>query len=315
MRNPYRAPEASGRFFTAKSNTEEVEKSWHDLTPDQIILKFAPMVRYVAGRIAMKLPQSVDLDDLYQTGILGLIDAVGKFDPDRGIKFQTYAEFRVRGAILDELRAMDWVPRAVRQSAGQIDNAYQSLEGQLGRPATDKEVAQHLNISMDEFHTQLDAVRMISVVSFEDLRSGMEDEDRDILEVLADPTIEDPLEALGLDRVRNVLSQAINELPEKERLVITLYYFEELTMSEIGAVMNLTESRISQLHSKAAARMRARLNRHLTIKTTEARRINEDRIKSTPYGNISVPSQTTSPALSSGGVHGPRRSTSIRKTS
>lgn len=250
----------------------EVEKNWEHLTQDQIILHFAPMVRYVASRVAMKLPQSVDVDDLYQAGILGLIDAAGKFDPKRGIKFQTYAEFRVRGSILDELRAMDWVPRTVRQSANQIESAYKTLEGQTGQPVEDKDVAAHLNMNLDEFHVHLDNVRAISIVSFDDIRPSKDSDERDILEVLADPTVEDPMEALGLGQIRVALSQAIASLPDKERLVVTLYYFEELTMSEIGAVLNLTESRISQLHSKAALRMRARLKRDMTTKQTQARK-------------------------------------------
>ncbi|MBF0624850.1 MAG: FliA/WhiG family RNA polymerase sigma factor [Magnetococcales bacterium] len=239
----------------------QTDTEWGRMTREEIILKYSPTVKYVAGRISMKLPHSVDVDDLYQVGILGLMDAINKFDPDRGIKFQTYAEFRIRGAILDELRSMDWVPRAVRQAASQIQDAYLKLEARLGRPAEDREVADHLGISLEEFYEQLDSVRSISVVSFEDLRPNMEDDDWDVLEILADPDLEDPLEALGLQEMRQALSEAVGGLPEKERLVITLYYFEELTMSEIGAVLGLTESRISQLHSKAALRMRARIRR------------------------------------------------------
>ncbi|MBF0423928.1 MAG: FliA/WhiG family RNA polymerase sigma factor, partial [Magnetococcales bacterium] len=222
---------------------------------------YAPMVKYVASRISMKLPQSVDIDDLIQVGILGLIDAVAKFDPNRGIKFQTYAEFRVRGAILDELRAMDWVPRAVRQVSGHIQSVYQQLEGELGRPAEDEEVAQRLQITLKEFYEQLDSVRGISILSFEDIKPSLEEDEWDILEVLADPDVEDPLDAIGLQEVRLAMSEAIASLPEKERLVLTLYYYEELTMCEIGEVLGLTESRISQLHSKAALRMRAKMRR------------------------------------------------------
>ncbi|MBF0187825.1 MAG: FliA/WhiG family RNA polymerase sigma factor [Magnetococcales bacterium] len=236
---------------------------WNSLSREEIILKYSPMVKYVSGRMAMKLPHSVDVDDLYQVGILGLIDAATKFDPDRGIKFQTYAEFRVRGAILDELRAMDWVPRQVRQVATQIQDVYQELEAKLERPVEDAEVADHLGITLEEFYEQLDNVRSISIVSFDDIRPSTDNEEWDILEVLADPSVEDPLEVIGLQQLRQALSEAVTGLPEKERLVVTLYYFEELTMSEIGAVLGLTESRISQLHSKAALRMRARIKRVL----------------------------------------------------
>lgn len=241
---------------------ENVE-SWEGMTRDDVIIKYAPMVKYVASRISMKLPQSVDIDDLIQVGVLGLIDAVAKFDPNRGIKFQTYAEFRVRGAILDELRAMDWVPRAVRQVSGHIQSVYQQLEGELGRPAEDEEVAGRLQITLNEFYEQLDSVRGISILSFEDIRPSLEEEEWDILEVLADPDVEDPLESIGLQEMRLAMSEAIDSLPEKERLVLTLYYYEELTMCEIGEVLGLTESRISQLHSKAALRMRAKMRRVL----------------------------------------------------
>lgn len=245
------------------THIESGEPSWEELTPEQAVLRYAPLVKYVANRLSLRLPASVDLDDLFQVGVLGLIDAVSKFEPERGFKFQTYAEFRIRGAMLDELRSMDWVPRAVRQTATQIENAYLALETKLGRPARDEEAAQHMGISLEQFLALVDEARGVSVVSFDDLRPSLEDDDRDIFEVLADPTVEDPLESIGLKEVRQSLGAAIDALPEKERLVISLYYFEDLTMSEIGEVMGLTESRISQLHSKAALRMRARIRRLL----------------------------------------------------
>lgn len=238
---------------------KEIADAWHGMTRDELILKYAPMVKYIASRIATKLPQSVDMDDLIQVGILGLIDAVSKFDPQRGIKFQTYADFRIRGAILDELRAVDWVPRAVRQVAAQIQEIYFQLEGKLGRPADDADVAKQMGIPLTEFYQHLDAVRGVSILSFDDLRPSLEDDEWDAMDLMADPNLVDPVEAIGLQELRLAISQAIQDLPEKERLVITLYYFEELTMSEIGEVLGLTESRISQLHSKAALRMRGRI--------------------------------------------------------
>ncbi|MBF0295488.1 MAG: FliA/WhiG family RNA polymerase sigma factor [Magnetococcales bacterium] len=236
---------------------------WEGMTRDEVILKYAPIVKYVANRISMKLPQSVEIDDLIQVGILGLMDAIAKFDPHRGIKFQTYAEFRVRGAILDELRSMDWVPRAVRQTASQIQDAYLMLEGVHGKAVEDEEVASHLGMTLNEFYRNLDAVRGISILSFDDLRPSIDEEEWDVLEILADPDTVDPVDSIGLSQLRLSLSEAITALPEKERLVVSLYYFEELTMSEIGEVLGLTESRISQLHSKAAMRMRAKMRRVL----------------------------------------------------
>lgn len=247
----------------AEHTIERLEERWRSLRKEEIILKYAPTVKYVVSRMTLRLPPTIDQEDLYQSGILGLIDAVDKFDPTRGIKFNTYAEFRVRGAVLDELRAMDWVPRTIRQTANQLENAFHALEASLGRPADDAEVAIHLGISLEEYYEQLDQVRTISIVSFDDLRPAVEDDERDVLEMLADPTVEDPVEAIGLKEVRRALAAAIDTLPEKERLVVALYYYEELTMAEIGAVLGVTESRISQLHSKAALRMRARMRKVL----------------------------------------------------
>ncbi|MBF0160836.1 MAG: FliA/WhiG family RNA polymerase sigma factor [Magnetococcales bacterium] len=248
---------------SVQDKNKEISDAWNGMTRDELILKYAPMVKYIASRIATRLPQSVDMDDLVQVGILGLIDAVSKFDPQRGIKFQTYADFRIRGAILDELRAVDWVPRAVRQVAAQIQDIYLQLEGSLGRPADDADVAMRMGIPLSEFYQHLDAVRGISILSFDDLRPSLDDEEWDAMDLMADPNWVDPVESIGLQQLRLAISQAIQDLPEKERLVITLYYFEELTMSEIGEVLGLTESRISQLHSKAALRMRGRI-RHFS---------------------------------------------------
>jgi RNA polymerase sigma factor for flagellar operon FliA len=254
-------PNKGGSLMTQPQpdKSKEIADAWSDMSRDELILKYAPMVKYIASRIATRLPQSVDMDDLVQVGILGLIDAVSKFDPQRGIKFQTYADFRIRGAIMDELRAVDWVPRAVRQAATQIQETFFLLEGELGHPADDADVASHLGISLNEFYQHLDAVRGIAILSFDDLRPSLEDEEWDAMDLMADPNWIDPSESIGLQELRLAISQAIRDLPEKERLVITLYYFEELTMNEIGEVLGLTESRISQLHSKAALRMRGRI--------------------------------------------------------
>lgn len=239
-------------------------EAWGQHTREEIVLHHAPLVKYIAGRLAMKLPASVDQDDLFQAGILGLIDAITKFEPERGLKFRTYAEFRIRGAMLDELRAMDWVPRAVRQLSTQLEDAMHTLEQQFGRPAEDVEIAKHLGMTLEDYFEQLEESRNISILSFEDLHTiDDENNERDLLEILADPNVEDPIETIGLHEMRFALANAINVLPAKEKLVITLYYYEELTMGEIGVVMGLTESRISQLHSKAALRMRARMRRFL----------------------------------------------------
>ncbi len=218
------------------------------------------MIRYVAGRIAMRLPAHVSLDDLMSAGVMGLIDAVDKFDPAQKVKFKTYAEFRIRGAILDELRAMDWVPRSVRRKSSKLEAVYTKLQNRLGRPATDEEVAEEMGISLAEFMRLLDEVKGVSLLSLDDPDSPLGQlESEQIKEALGRTDLEDPLALLGLAELQRQVAQAIIGLPEKEKLVVSLYYYDELTMREIGEVLGYTESRISQMHTKAIFRLRARL--------------------------------------------------------
>lgn len=223
------------------------------------------MIRYVAGRIAMRLPAHVSLDDLISAGVIGLIDAVDKFDPDKKVQFKTYAEFRVRGAILDELRSMDWVPRSVRRKSTQLENAYNKLQNQLGRPASDEEVAEALGIDMDALFRLLDEVKGVNLLSLDDQDNPLNQLDADqVMEALGRADREDPLALLGLAELQSQVAEAIAGLPEKEKLVVSLYYYDELTMREIGEVLGYTESRISQMHTKAILRLRARLRTVLT---------------------------------------------------
>lgn len=227
---------------------------------EALILEHTPMIRYVAGRIAMRLPSHVPLEDLSSAGVLGLIDAVDKYDPSLNVKFKTYAEFRIRGAILDELRAMDWVPRSVRKKSSRLEDTYHKLQNQLGRAASDEEVAQALGVSLDEFFTLLDEVKGVSLLSLDDQQSPLGQLDSEqVLDALGREDTEDPLSQLGLAELRRQVAQAIEGLPEKEKLVVSLYYYDELTMREIGEVLGYTESRISQMHTKAILRLRARL--------------------------------------------------------
>jgi RNA polymerase sigma factor for flagellar operon FliA len=224
------------------------------------VMEHLPLVKYVSGRIASRLPSHVELDDLVNAGIIGLMDAIDKFDPSRKIKFKTYAEFRIKGAILDELRALDWMPRSTRQKATRLEKAYSELEQQLGRPAGDAEIVEHMKIGFDEFHALLVEARGISLISIEELRSeGDESLERNLLECLSDPERLSPAEVVDLDQVYQIVAEAIDRLPEKERLVVSLYYYDELTMKEIGEIMKVTESRISQIHTKAILRLRGRL--------------------------------------------------------
>ena len=227
---------------------------------EAVIKEYAPMVKYVANRIAMRLPPHVEVDDLVSVGVLGLIDAIDKYDSTRGAKFKTYAEFRVRGAILDELRSMDWVPRSVRQKASSMDGVVQKLQNKLGRRPEDDEIAEEMGISLDELFTTLNETKSMPILSLEDLGIAKESgEQQSLLDCLAGKNDADPQTHLRLVELKEIISKTIDTLPEKERLMISLYYYEELTMKEIGEVLGITESRVSQIHSKAIFRLRNKL--------------------------------------------------------
>jgi RNA polymerase sigma factor for flagellar operon FliA len=228
---------------------------------DELILNYSPLVKYVAGRLASSLPQTVDTADLISYGIFGLIDAIEKFDLSRAIKFETYAISRIKGAIIDELRAMDWVPRSVRSRAREIEKAYVELENQLRRVPGDQEVADHMGISLKEFQDILAKLSYTSVVSFEELWVGGErDESQNAIGSIRDDSAEDPVTIFESAEIKDILAGAIDKLPERERTVIALYYYEGLTLKEIGSVLGVTESRVSQLHTKAVLRLRAKLH-------------------------------------------------------
>ena len=227
---------------------------------EAVIMEYAPMIKYVASRIALRLPPHIEVDDLISVGVLGLMDAIGKYDPNRGAKFKTYAEFRVRGAILDELRSMDWVPRSVRQKATSVDAVVQKLQAKLGRPPSDEEVAKEMGVSLDEFFRTLNQTQNIPILSLEDLGIAKESgEQKSLLDCLAGKSDADPQTQLRLNELKEIIAKAIDTLPEKERLMISLYYYEELTMKEIGEILSITESRVSQIHSKAVFRLRTKL--------------------------------------------------------
>ena len=218
------------------------------------------MIKYVANRIALRLPPHIEVDDLISVGVLGLIDAIEKFDPTREAKFKTYAEFRVRGAILDELRSMDWVPRSIRQKASKVDKVVQGLQAKLRRTPEDEEVAKEMGLSLDQFHETLNETKSIPIFSLEDLGIAKESGDQQsLLDCLAGKADMDPQTQVRLVELKEIIAKAIDALPEKERLMVSPYYYEELTMKEIGAVLDITESRVSQIHSKAVYRLRTKL--------------------------------------------------------
>jgi RNA polymerase sigma factor FliA len=227
----------------------------------KIINDFAPLIKYIAARIAVRLPPHIDVNDLIDAGVIGLIDAIEKFDPDKRIKFKTYAEFRIRGAILDELRSMDWVPRSVRQKAKKIEEAMAEIEDSLGRPATDEETAVELGIDLQSYYHLLSETAAASLLSLNDLGDEEDDSSRkNLVEYVIQKDKDQPSHQLQHNEMAAQISEAIFALPEKEKRVISLYYYDELTMKEIGHVLKFTESRVSQIHTKAILRMRRRLD-------------------------------------------------------
>lgn len=230
---------------------------------DELIMTYTPLIKYIATRLVARLPPQVAVDDLISCGIIGLIDAINKFDVTKNVQFKTYAEFRIKGAMLDELRALDWVPRSVRRKITDLEKTYAEIEKRIGRPATDEEVAKELGIELDHFYRLLDETKSVTFLDIEFLRQkATEEAETNIIDIFTQDD-RDPFTALNLTQVREVLAKAIEELPEKEKLTVALYYQEELTMKEIGEVMGYTESRISQMHSKAMLRLRAKLKKNL----------------------------------------------------
>jgi len=220
---------------------------------DDMITEGIPLVKYIAYRIASRVPPNVDVDDLINSGIMGLIEAAERFEPGRNVKFKTYAEQRIRGAILDGLRREDWVPRSLRSKKKDIEGAYRHIEQQQGRAASDEEVAAFLEMPLEELYKSLDELKGITLGLFVDT----ETQDGDgIINFIPDPDAEDPSKKLHEREIREILKKAIEELPTNERKVVQYYYFDELTMKEIGDLLNITESRVSQLHTKAMFRMR-----------------------------------------------------------
>jgi RNA polymerase sigma factor for flagellar operon FliA len=227
---------------------------------DRLILTYAPLVKYVAGRLGSGLPAHVDEGDLVSYGLLGLIGAIERYDPDRDIKFETYAIARIRGAIIDELRALDWVPRSVRSRARQIERAIGELEAKLGRAPSDEEIAAKVGVTVEELDDALTDISRSSIGALDELWSVSADGDQvSLLDTLEDPNVARPAEVLDETEMREALADAIARLPEREKLVVTLYYYEELTLREIGEVLGVTESRVSQLHTKAILRLKSRL--------------------------------------------------------
>src|SRR4051794_29229982 len=240
----------------------EFKESADQRLRERLILHYSPLVKYVAGRVGVGLPPNIEQADLVSYGIFGLIDAIEKFDISRAIKFETYAISRIKGAIIDELRAIDWIPRSVRYKAREVEKAYAALEAKLHRSPTEAEVAEELGIKLEDLHTIFSQVSFVNVVALDELMSaGQERGDKlSLVDTLEDTKAEDPVAAFETEETKYLLAKAINTLPEREKIVVTLYYYEGLTLAEIGQVLGVTESRICQMHTKAVLQMRAKLS-------------------------------------------------------
>jgi len=260
------APVAVDR--TASSAPSSLDELWrsYKVTGDerlreQLILHYSPLVKYVAGRVSVGLPPNVEQADFVSSGIFGLIDAIEKFDPERSIKFETYAITRIRGAMIDELRALDWIPRSVRQKARAVERAYATLEAKLRRSPSEPEVAAEMGIELEELHGVFSQLSLANVVALEELLhvSGENGDRLSLMDTLEDTAAEDPVEIAENRELKRMLARAINTLPEREKTVVTLYYYEGLTLAEIGQVLGVTESRVSQIHTKSVLQLRAKL--------------------------------------------------------
>ena len=228
---------------------------------EQLVLAFSPLVKYVAGRMSTGLPAHVEEADLISYGLLGLISAIERFDPSREIKFETFAVTRIKGSIIDELRSLDWVPRSVRSRAREIEAAQAKLEHKLQRAPTEAELAKSLGIDEDELQGSLLEIANSSVYALDELWtvSDSSGDQVSLLDTISDPRAEDPQESLASSEIKDRLTEAISSLPEREQLVVALYYYENLTLREIGEVLGVTESRVSQLHTKAVLRLKSAL--------------------------------------------------------
>lgn len=266
-RVPPAAP-AAARGTTSPAAPTSLDELWHTYKStgdgrlrEQLILHYSPLVKYVAGRVSVGLPSNVEQADFVSSGIFGLIDAIEKFDPGRSIKFETYAITRIRGAMIDELRALDWIPRSVRQKARAIERSYATLEASLRRTPSEAEVAAEMGVALEDLHAVFSQLSLANVVALEELLhvGGEGGAGLSLMDTLEDPAADNPVEIAEDRELRRLLARAVNTLPKREKTVVTLYYYEGLTLAEIGQVLGVTESRVSQIHTKSVLQLRAKL--------------------------------------------------------
>jgi RNA polymerase sigma factor for flagellar operon FliA len=264
-----KTPTRGHRSFVENDDERTViEHLWQDYKStganearDRLIIHYSPLVKYVAGRVSVGLPQNIEQSDLVSYGIFGLIDAIDKFDTGRNIKFETYAIARIKGAIIDELRSIDWVPRSVRAKARRVEKAYAALEATLLRTPTDAEVAAEMGISEDELHQVFNQISFVGLVALDEMLAGAggeRGESTTLGDTIPDKS-EGPVSAFEVEEMKQILATAINRLGDREKVVLTLYYYEGLTLSEIGQVLGVTESRVCQIHTKAVLQLRSRM--------------------------------------------------------
>ena len=259
--DPFAAGMNGGKFDTIEALWEQFISARETSMRDRLILHYSPLVKYVAGRVSVGLPSNIDQQDLISYGIFGLIDAINKFEPGRGFKFETYAVNRIKGAIIDELRAIDWVPRSVRSKARQLEKAMGKLENELQRTPTDEEVARELDISSDDLQDIYSRLSFVSIAALDDVASASDDggAQLSLVDTLADPNAEDPEATFEDQEMKAIIAHSIGKLSEREQKVVRLYYYEGLTLSQIGQVLGVTESRVSQMHTKAVLTLRSRV--------------------------------------------------------
>ncbi|HUU28712.1 MAG TPA: FliA/WhiG family RNA polymerase sigma factor [archaeon] len=238
---------------------DEYHRTGNPKIKEKILLSNLSLIHYIAERLAVTLPQSVDLDDLKSLGILGLIDAIENYKPEKQVRFTSYAALRIKGSIIDGLRSLDWVPRSVRKKARELEKILHQLEGEFGRPATEKEMAEKLGVSLSEYQFLLEEVSPITFLSLNDTVYEEDDQSISLGDVIEDNENFGPLSVLERQEIKQILVNGINTLPEREKLVVALYYYEGLTLKEIGEVMQISESRVCQIHTEAMLRMRGKL--------------------------------------------------------
>jgi RNA polymerase sigma factor for flagellar operon FliA len=255
------------RELDLKEQWTRYKKSGDERAREQLVLAYSPLVKFVAGRMSSGLPAHIEESDLISYGLLGLIGAIERFEPERQIKFETFAVSRIKGSIIDELRSLDWVPRSVRAKAREIEATQQKLEHELGRAPTDEEVANKLDVTVESLQESLMQIANSTVVALDELWtvSDSSGDQVSLLDTMKDPNAVDPAKELGVSELKDRLANAIARLPEREKLVIALYYYENLTLREIGEVLGVTESRVSQLHTKAVLRLKARLQSEVEV--------------------------------------------------